>query len=250
MALPSATFEVIPTCQEAWQKVKGTKASVFLVVLTIIGVGFVAGFAGGLIHALISAKAGDFWLAVTNPIITLLSLILSWGIIYIGIQRAAGMPVFYSMIKMAFSFEVIFKMIGFYILMTLILVAPFLILLAFDFLLQLFMSPDSAIWKLCFALTSFIYGVIVLYLMLRMVLAKAIVIDERKGPVQAIKISFAATKHLCWKLLGFLIIQLLVVIVSVIPLGIGLIWSIPYSAIAYGLVYRKLVKNLPSNTVL
>jgi uncharacterized membrane protein len=30
-------------------------------------------------------------------------------------------------------------------------------------------------------------------------------------------------------------------VISIIPLGIGLIWSIPLCSIAYGLLYRKLV---------
>jgi MFS family permease len=241
MATPSDVFQVIPTCEEAWQKVKGAKASIFLVVLTILGVGFITGLLGGLINVFLSPKAGDIWMNVCNPIITLLSLILSWGILYIGIQRAAGMPVFYRMIKTVFSFELILKMIGVYVLMVLILVVPFLILFAASFLLQFVGTPDSAAWKIGFGLLSAIYGITALYLMIRMILTKAIVIAERKGPIQALKISFAATKDLCWKLLGFLIFQFLVVIVSIIPLGIGLIWSIPYCTIAYGLVYRKLV---------
>jgi hypothetical protein len=30
-------------------------------------------------------------------------------------------------------------------------------------------------------------------------------------------------------------------VLSIIPLGMGLIWSIPFCSVAYGLLYRKLV---------
>jgi uncharacterized membrane protein len=100
---------------------------------------------------------------------------------------------------------------------------------------------DTAVNHLIQVLLSFIGGIIAFYLAMRLVVAKAIVINEKKNPIHAIKISFAATKYHVWNIIGFVILQTLALVLSIIPLGMGLIWSIPFCSVAYGLLYRKLV---------
>ena len=86
-------------------------------------------------------------------------------------------------------------------------------------------------------------GAIILtfYLAMRLYLAKGIVLDQQVGPWAAIKKSFRATKYNVWRLIGLTLLNAIILLVSVIPLGIGLIWSLPYLFINYGMVYRRLV---------
>lgn len=68
----------------------------------------------------------------------------------------------------------------------------------------------------------------------------SIVEHEHLDPVEALKKSWHITSGKFWKLLGFFFISIFLIIVSAIPLGLGLIFSIPAISIAYGYLYKKL----------
>jgi len=69
-----------------------------------------------------------------------------------------------------------------------------------------------------------------------------IVIDDKIGPVAAMKESWAITKGNFWKLLGFWTVLGLFNLLGLICLGIGLIVTIPVSMFASIYVYRILSK--------
>jgi uncharacterized membrane protein len=228
-------FPVIATFEEAWQKVKGAKMPFFLVILSFVALILVTGIIAAIIHIFVNPSAS----IIVSIIADVFQLVLAWGIIYLGIQRAMGAPIFYSMIKNVFSFDLFGKMIGLYILYFTIVGLPLLFPLL-GYLLVKYVGDTSAM-QLIKALLSIIGSLITIYLAIRISLGKGIVVNERKNPIEAIKISFAATRGNFWNVLGFLLLQILVLVISIIPLGIGLIWSIPLCSIAYGLLYRKLV---------
>ena len=81
------------------------------------------------------------------------------------------------------------------------------------------------------------------YLMLRLYVATPLVIMQKANPWAAIKHSFSATKHHVLALFVLIIANILIFMISLIPLGIGLIWSLPYLLISYGVIYERLVSS-------
>jgi hypothetical protein len=221
---------VMDTVKTAWNKVSGVKGSFW----AVLGIVFVAEFLIGFMGGFFQTPKGQLPIAVTivSMLVGLLVMVISWGLLYMGIQRAAGQPITYRMVGYAFNWGLIFRMIGLYILQMLILGCVSLILLL-TFVLSL-----SAVVNVILGIVWFVLFYAILF---RLVLGKAFVIAKQMGPVDAIKASFAATKGNVWNVIGIMLIMLLILFVSAIPLGIGLIWSLPYVFINYGEVFKRLV---------
>jgi uncharacterized membrane protein len=92
-----------------------------------------------------------------------------------------------------------------------------------------------------------LWSIVLAYLITRVGLAKAIVVMERLMPWTAIKKSFKATEGNVLLLFGFIVVVVLFVFVSILPMVIGFIWSIPFMLIAYGAVYLRLVVQRTRN---
>jgi uncharacterized membrane protein len=235
MATQEYIFPVIATFEEAWQKVRGSKTVIFALLATIAAIVLVSGLLGGFLQ-IFTNKA-----VATIPVIigAILQLFLAWGIMYIGIERAANLHVNYAMVRSVFDLRLFGKMIALYVLEFLVIL-PTMILLVPSILLQKYAGTSLAAHLIAVTL-AIVWDAVVLYLVLRMSVSKAIVIAERSNPISAIKTSFKATEGNVWRIFGFIFLNLLIVGLSIIPFGIGLIWSIPLLLISYGLMYRKLV---------
>ena len=81
-------------------------------------------------------------------------------------------------------------------------------------------------------------GVIVLVLS---VFVPYIVMDQHKGPLESFKESYYLAKGVFWKILGLLILILLMNAVGVALFVVGLVVSLPVSAIALSKLYRELL---------
>ncbi len=98
---------------------------------------------------------------------------------------------------------------------------------------------------------SIIYAVIVvigliflivpgLYLALKYQFYDYLIIDQGKGPVEAIKMSGVLTKGVKWNLVLFWLMLAGINILGMLALGVGLIITIPLSWLATAYVYRRL----------
>lgn len=79
-----------------------------------------------------------------------------------------------------------------------------------------------------------------LYLTISMHQAVGFILDKSLDSFKAIKMSFRVTKPYIVELLGLYIIMGFILFISALPLGIGLIWTVPFSYILYGEVYKRL----------
>jgi hypothetical protein len=100
---------------------------------------------------------------------------------------------------------------------------------------------------------SLLYGVMVtigfilliipgIYLALKYALFSYYIIDKGLGPIAALKASGEATQGNKWNLLGFYLLCVLINIVGVLLIFIGLVVTIPVTALAMAFVYRRLSK--------
>jgi hypothetical protein len=217
----------------AWKKVKGSKTS----FLTIV------------IFSLLIQGAQTWLNTIEN--LTLLGMLLSlvllipqfillWGIIYLGAERAADISIHYIMIKHVISVGLFFKMMGYYLLQMLALLLP-IVILGIPVLLS-FVIPVSIHTASIVTTLSYVIALgLAIFLLMRLYIAPIIIITQGIGPWKAIKMSFNATRSNVCRLTVLVAINSFILAISIIPFGIGLIWTIPYLSINYGVVYRKLI---------
>jgi hypothetical protein len=227
---------VTDTIKSAWKKVSGTKGSFWaaLIIAILILVGL------GLIEKIIKTQMPSIDPAI-NFIFQIVNFIFEMGILYLGIRRAFDLPISYRMMFYVFQPPMIFNIIGLYILQVIIFLIPAIIIV-----IGVILFTKSGLLSLIGTLLSVIAIITIFYLAMRMAVSTAFVLDKKINPWQAIKKSFRATRSNVMRLIGIFLLELIIIIVSMIPLGIGLIWSLPLGLIIYGMVYKNLLINVHS----
>jgi len=84
-----------------------------------------------------------------------------------------------------------------------------------------------------------------LYLAVAYLLAIPLVVERGLAPWQALETSRKAISQHWFKVFGLFLLLGLITLVSAIPLGIGLVWSIPLFVIAMGVLYRTIFGVVP-----
>lgn len=248
LLIKQTQFSITEIIKLAWHDIKGTKRTFWAVtaLLTVIVCSLI------LIEQTITLLVPYQWLSTTlvltvRAISTIVSILLGLALVYLGLQRTSHLTIKLGMINDVFDFTLVMKMIGLHILEFIIL-APFAMLLYLPGFSTFFMTyfptlalnPFYETGRWIIAMVSLI---ILIHLAIRLCLSRAIIIAEQITPWAAIRTSFMATKTHVWKLLSLFVINFLVLILSTIPFGIGLLWSIPFCFINYALVYNKLHKR-------
>ncbi len=226
------SLPVWETMTAAWAKVSGTKSSMWgaILVTLLIGLGF-AFLQSFLSHI----KPVSLLLSMIAQIIL---LILQAGLIYIGIRRAFDLPFSYDLVFRGFDLNIALRIIGAYILQSIILMLPLILIFIFGFIA----GYTQMHW--IGMLGSIIGGIIIAYLIVRLLLVIPFVIDKVVGPWQAIVLSFRATRHHFWSLLAIVILTWIFLLICAIPFGIGLIWGLPFAFILTGMIYKILSTNV------
>lgn len=227
------------TISIAWSKVKGSKKSIWAAFLII----FLVALGLGLIQGLFK----HFFPTASVPIgllIQLINYLLQMGLIYLGIQRAFDLPLSYRMMFRSFEFDIAIRIIGLYILQILVFLPAMLIIFAASFLYAYAKETAGFFSMTIAALLMIVAIVIIIVLAVRLMLSMAFVLDKKANPWEAIKFSFHATRSNFWRLVGIGFLQGIILVISAIPLGIGLIWTIPLVTICYGQIYKTLLVNV------
>jgi uncharacterized membrane protein len=83
-----------------------------------------------------------------------------------------------------------------------------------------------------------------IYLAVSYSFAYQLVVDKGLSPWEAMELSRKTVTKQWFKFFGLAVVSTLFIIISAIPLGIGLIWSIPIVYIAYGMLYHHIFNNV------
>jgi hypothetical protein len=213
-------FTISDLLSEAWQRVKGTKGIIIGGFLVFYVVLLTASFLIGGFFGLLGFVSDSPVLAVVGElVIGILASALAYpfvaGISMVGIRRAADQPI---------RFNDIFSHFGRTVpLVITAILSMLLIYLGFALLI--------------------IPG---LYLSVAYMLAIPLVVERGLSPWQALETSRKAITQRWFKVFGLFLVLGLISIVSAIPLGIGLIWTIPLFVIAMGVLYRTIFGVLPA----
>ncbi|MEN8200199.1 MAG: zinc-ribbon domain-containing protein [Thermodesulfobacteriota bacterium] len=205
-------FTVGDVLKESWQKTKGAKGAVWggvIVMYAILcGLGFGAFF--GLQN---QAPGGDPNMAMginggLQLVSTVLSSLFTAGIMLIGVRRALEQRVSWSMVFAGFSkfFSITMAMI----LQTIMILIGFLLLI----LPGIYLSVG--------------YG-----------LTFPLILEKGLGPWQAMEASRKAIHKKWWTVFGIYLVMMLLWIVSAIPMGLGMIWTVPMFFVLVGVLYVR-----------
>lgn len=213
-------FNIGELLSEAWQRTKGTKGIIvggFLLFYTVMMVASLA--LGGLFALLGLASDSLVFNTVVEIVLGLFASALAYpfmaGIGMVGIRRAADQNI---------SFNEIFSHFGRTVPILITAIAcPLLIYLG----LILLIIPG-------------------IYLAIAYMLAIPLVVERGLSPWQAMEASRKAVGQRWFKIFGLFLLLGLIVMISAIPLGIGLVWSMPLLIIAIGILYRTIFGVLPA----
>jgi hypothetical protein len=202
-------FSVGETLSEAWAKTNGAKWKVHLALglylLVYIPVAMLSSFlliGDSSPTAAIGGTILQFvvLMAVVTPLMA--------GLLMLGVKRAVGAPLAATSI---FSYYgKIVPLLITSILSTVLILVGFLLLI--------------------------IPGI---YLSIAYYLAVPLVVEKNLSPWEAMEASRKAIGKRWFAVFGMMIVITLINFVGMIPLGIGLIWTVPMSLIAMGILYRN-----------
>lgn len=209
-ASPDYDFRIGAVLSEAWQKTSGVKGPlwgagfvVFLAMMVVIMVMAILSRALGLETGGIALGAA-LQLTFTVALYPFMA-----GLLMIGIRRSVGLPVNW---RMAFGyFSYLLPVVGAALLMMIMNCLGFALLIL----------PG-------------------IYLSLAYTLTIPLVVDKGMGPWQAMEASRRAIHRHWFKVFGLYLAMGLICFLSMIPLGLGLIWTIPMFIMVGGILYREI----------
>jgi len=234
-------FSIGNVLSEAWEKIYGCKGTIIgaglLAYLMMIVITAVLGFIAGLIGI---ATQDPMTAIVINILVNTFGGILIYpffaGLFLIGIHRAGDYPVSFPMLFNCLGQSVPIILTA--LLMNLVIYMPVALL----FGLVWFIAGFSGGSIMLATLLSAIYGI---YIGISYSLALPLVFERGLSPWQALKTSRKAISQHWFKVFGLMLLVWLLLMVSAIPLLIGLIWTIPLMILVFGVLYRTIFGVLP-----
>jgi hypothetical protein len=201
---------IMDIVREAWTKTSGMKGPIWgasaLVFLTLMVFSAVA--------TAVSAVIGTGSVAAALGVAAQFTISVAFypfmaGLMLIGIRQSVGLPVDF---KMAFS--------------------------CFGYILPIVIA---SILKSILSTIGFVLLIIPgIYLSIAYLLVIPLIIDQEMGPWQAMEASRKAIQRHWFKVFGLYVLMAFICFLSLIPLGLGLIWTVPMTFMVGGILYREI----------
>jgi hypothetical protein len=203
-------FTIGEVMSEAWGLVKGFKAPFWGAAIIAYAVFFVLLMVwGGISAALFGRQQNAVAAGVVNGLIGALLWPLFIGLFAMGVRRAAGLPVSFSMAFAYFNKAPV--VIGAGLLTTLVTYVGFALLI--------------------------IPGI---YLSIAYLMTMPLLAFHDLGPWKAMETSRRSITHKWFRVFGLYFVVGILTGLSALPLGIPLIWTIPWAVLVSGVLYRRI----------
>lgn len=206
-------FSIRATLGEAWEKTKGAKGAIFLALLLYVVILVGISIALGLVMAPAGAGAGLGMQigqqAITQLLTTAISMPMMGGLFIIGLRRAVDAPIQGDTVLK--YFHKMLPLLGMTLLMYVLLILGYLLLIL----------PG-------------------IYLSVAYYLALPLMVEKNLGAWQALEASRKAVSKRWFSVFGFFLLLALLNIATVFTLFIGMIWTMPMTVIAGGILYRNI----------
>lgn len=203
-------WEIGAVLSEAWALSNGFKATFWGGFLIYMGVAIAVGIVMGLLTVGVAVVSSEATMVVTvlgQVIQLIVTAPLMAGLFMLGIKRAAGQPV--NAFMLFNYFPKTLPLFLTYLLMVVLVVIGFVLLV--------------------------IPGI---YLTFAYALALPLLVDKNLGIWESLETSRKGITRCWFRFFGFGIIGLIIMMISAIPLGIGLIWTLPWLYAGMGIIYR------------
>ena len=198
---------------DAWALTKGAKTklliAILVYILVLIPVSIASGFVAGMLGALIGA-------AVSQLIVTAVSTPMYGGLFLMSLRRACGREFDIPLLFSCFG-KILPLLILYIVMITLVLIGVALLII-----------PG-------------------IYLFFAYIFAIPLMIDKDMGIWEALETSRKGVTKKWFTVFGLFFCMGLLMMVSAIPLMIGLIWTVPMNLILYAVMYRNLFGPSPEN---
>ena len=206
-------FSIGAVLSEAWEKTNGLKGSfwaagailfaVILILGVVLGGGsvFLAGQGDASSGMLMGLAIQLVMIAVMYPFMA--------GIVMLGIERSVDLPLSYKSVFTYFAYTL--PLLGVAVLMSVLVTIGFILLI--------------------------IPGI---YLSLAYMFAVPLVVEKNLGIWDAMETSRKAVTSHWFKLFFLFFIMMIILMVSALPFGIGLIWTYPMMVAMMGVMYRDI----------
>lgn len=206
-------FSAGPLIKESWAMTNGVKGSLWTGIVVMFLVVFSLGAGAVYMLSHWGGRAGIIvavWLNLLSQLFsTILSITFLSGLINIGIKRVGSQ---------SFSWTLVFS--GFSRLGS-ILIAGFLMLLLITSGFLLLVLPG-------------------IYLAVGYSLTLPLIMDKGVGPWEAMEMSRQAIHDKWWQVFGAYLVMSLLYFLSMIPFGIGMIWTVPMFFMLTAVLYQVL----------
>lgn len=196
-------FKIGDVLSSAWAQLKGFKRSFWGAMLIIIVLQSVVN--AGIALVISSPVVG----MLAQLVLSLVILPLNAGVLLLGVYRGAGRDVQATQIFNYYGYMT--KLVVMYLLMVVLLIVGFL----------LFVIPG-------------------VYLAIGYIFAIPLLVEKNLGVWEALESSRKAVHHHWFKFLGFFIVLSLIVLLGAMALGIGLVWALPLTSLAIGVIYVQI----------
>ncbi|MCP4409618.1 MAG: hypothetical protein GY807_18080 [Gammaproteobacteria bacterium] len=207
-------FSIGEVIKESWDKTQGMKATFWMaagiIMAALIVVGIVLEFLLGAPLENEIYSPADFIKQIISQLISgAITYPLMAGLIMLGIQRAVDQPITVNQAFSYFGYALPLAILG--VLTTLLTYIGFLLLIL----------PG-------------------IYLAIAYILATPLLVEKQLTPWQAMESSRKAITRHWFKVFLLLLATALIMFISAIPLGLGLIWTYPMAINVLGIVYREI----------
>jgi uncharacterized membrane protein len=205
-------FSIGEVLSEAWGKTKGSKTNIWLGGLiyfaVLIVISAIFGIAGFMVKA--AGPGAVITLEIIKQIATMaIGLPMAMGLFVMGIRRSVGVAI-----------------------------TPGLVFHYFPKILPL--AVTALLMYLMMGLGLILLILPGIYLMIAYSSAQALVAEKGLGPWQALEASRKAVTHRWFTFLGFGLLIMLINLATIFTLFVGLLWTMPMSVIASGIIYRNI----------
>ena len=212
----AGNFEInmLETLGEAWRRMKGfkLKCHIAFALYFLVFVGVVIALSlivGGIAYAGIDPNSIQFLSIAFQVVVTAVSLPMSIAIMIMGIRHAEGKSV--SAGEIFRHFGTMFNLLLAYVIMMIMIIIGLVLLV--------------------------IPGI---YLGYAYMFAMPLIVEKKMGAWHALETSRKAVTKVWFRFFGFVWLLILINIVAAIPLGLGWIWTLPWSVLAFAMVYIKM----------
>ncbi len=206
-------FAIGAVLSESWERTNGLKGSFWaagaIVFLVMIALGGVVGGGSAVLVGSDDVAAGGLSSILLQLVIMAVMYPFMAGIMMLGIERSVDLPLSYKSVFGYFAYTL--PLLGVAVLMSILVAIGFLLLI--------------------------IPGI---YLSLAYMFAVPLVVEKNLGIWDAMETSRKAVTSHWFKLFFLFLIMSIILIVSALPFGIGLIWTYPMMVAMIGVMYRDI----------